>query len=115
MPRWARPCLAHRFLPVGSSAPDFTLNSQDGNPITLSQFRGKWVVLYFYPRDMTSGCTLEAHNFQRDQEKFKAANAVVLGVSVDDTKSHQQFCTKEGLTFKLLSTPTTRSPRSTVR
>jgi len=88
---------------VGSTAPDFTLNSQDGNPISLSQFRGKWVVLYFYPRDMTSGCTLEAHNFQRDQEKFKAANAVVLGVSVDDTKSHQQFCTKEGLTFKLLS------------
>jgi peroxiredoxin Q/BCP len=88
---------------IGSSAPDFSLNSQDGNPISLSQFRGKWVVLYFYPRDMTSGCTIEAHNFQRDQEKFKAANAVVLGVSVDDTKSHQQFCTKEGLTFKLLS------------
>jgi peroxiredoxin Q/BCP len=89
--------------PVGSSAPDFTLNSQDGNPVTLWQFRGKWVVLYFYPRDMTSGCTLEAHNFQRDQEKFTAANAVVLGVSVNDSKSHQQFCTKEGLTFKLLS------------
>jgi peroxiredoxin Q/BCP len=89
--------------PVGTVAPDFTLNSQDGNPVTLSQFRGKWVVLYFYPRDMTSGCTIEAHNFQRDQNKFQAANAVVLGVSVDDTKSHQQFCTKEGLTFKLLS------------
>ena len=88
---------------AGSNAPDFTLNSQDGNPITLSQFRGKWVVLYFYPRDMTKGCTIEAHNFQRDQPKFQAANAVVLGVSVDDTKSHQEFCTKEGLTFKLLS------------
>jgi peroxiredoxin Q/BCP len=88
---------------VGSAAPDFTLNSQDGNPIALSQFRGKWVVLYFYPRDMTKGCTIEAHNFQRDQPKFQAANAVVLGVSVDDTKSHQEFCTKEGLTFKLLS------------
>jgi peroxiredoxin Q/BCP len=88
---------------IGSTAPDFTLNSQDGNPVSLSQFRGKWVVLYFYPRDMTSGCTIEAHNFQRDQEKFKAANAVVLGVSVDDTKSHQKFCTQEGLTFKLLS------------
>jgi thioredoxin-dependent peroxiredoxin len=88
---------------VGSPAPDFTLKSQDGNPIALSQFRGKWVVLYFYPRDMTSGCTIEAHNFQRDQGKFQTANAVVLGVSVDDTKSHQQFCTKEGLTFKLLS------------
>ncbi len=88
---------------VGSMAPDFTLNSQDGNPITLSQFRGKWVVLYFYPRDMTKGCTIEAHNFQRDQPKFQALNSVVLGVSVDDTKSHQEFCTKEGLTFKLLS------------
>jgi thioredoxin-dependent peroxiredoxin len=88
---------------VGTTAPDFTLKSQDGNPIALSQFRGKWVVLYFYPRDMTSGCTIEAHNFQRDQDKFSAANAVVLGVSVDDTSSHQKFCTKEGLTFKLLS------------
>lgn len=88
---------------VGSVAPGFTLKSQDGNPVTLSQFRGKWVVLYFYPRDMTSGCTIEAHNFQRDQDKFQAANAVVLGVSVDDTKSHEKFCTKEGLTFKLLS------------
>ena len=88
---------------VGSVAPEFTLNSQDGNPISLSQFKGKWVVLYFYPRDMTKGCTIEAHNFQRDQPKFAAANAVVLGVSVDDTKSHQEFCTKEGLTFKLLA------------
>jgi len=88
---------------LGSAAPDFTLNSQDGSPVTLSQFRGEWVVLYFYPRDMTSGCTIEAHNFQRDQDEFRAANAVVLGVSVDDTKSHQQFCTKESLTFKLLS------------
>jgi len=88
---------------VGSVAPGFTLNSQDGNPISLSQFHGKWVVLYFYPRDMTKGCTIEAHNFQRDQPKFQALNAVVLGVSVDDTKSHQEFCTKEGLTFKLLA------------
>jgi thioredoxin-dependent peroxiredoxin len=97
-------CMTAAAAPaVGTTAPDFTLKSQDGNSITLSQFRGKWVVLYFYPRDMTSGCTIEAHNFQRDQDKFQAANAVVLGVSVDDTKSHQQFCTKEGLTFKLLS------------
>jgi peroxiredoxin Q/BCP len=95
--------LAASVPEVGTAAPDFTLKSQDGNPITLSKFRGQWVVLYFYPRDMTSGCTLEAHNFQRDQDKFKAANAVVLGVSVDDTDSHQKFCTKEGLTFKLLS------------
>src|ERR1700691_4032459 len=88
---------------VGAMAPDFTLNSQEGKPVTLSRFRGKWVVLYFYPKDMTSGCTIEAHNFQRDQPKYDAKNAVVLGVSVQDSQSHQQFCTKEGLTFKLLA------------
>jgi peroxiredoxin Q/BCP len=88
---------------VGTTAPNFTLTSQEGKPISLDQFRGKWVVLYFYPKDMTSGCTIEAHNFQRDQEKFQAKNAVILGVSVQDTKSHQDFCAKEGLTFKLLS------------
>jgi thioredoxin-dependent peroxiredoxin len=90
---------------VGTMAPDFTLNSQEGTPISLSQYRGKWVVLYFYPKDMTTGCTIEAHNFQRDQAKYDAANAVVLGVSVQDVKSHQQFCTKDGLTFKLLADP----------
>jgi peroxiredoxin Q/BCP len=90
---------------VGTTAPDFTLNSQEGKPISLSQYHGKWVVLYFYPKDMTSGCTIEAHNFQRDQAKYDAANAVVLGVSVQDVKSHQQFCTKDGLTFKLLADP----------
>jgi peroxiredoxin Q/BCP len=88
---------------VGTSAPNFTLNSQEGKPISLSQYRGKWVVLYFYPKDMTSGCTIEAHNFQRDQSKYDAKNAVILGVSVQDAQSHQQFCTKEGLTFKLLA------------
>jgi peroxiredoxin Q/BCP len=88
---------------VGSTAPDFTLNSQEGKPISLSQYRGKWVVLYFYPKDMTSGCTIEAHNFQRDQAKYGGANAVVLGVSVQDVQSHQEFCTKDGLTFKLLA------------
>jgi thioredoxin-dependent peroxiredoxin len=90
---------------VGANAPDFTLNSQEGKPISLSQYRGKWVVLYFYPKDMTTGCTIEAHNFQRDQAKYDAKNAVVLGVSVQDSNSHQQFCTKEGLTFKLLADP----------
>jgi peroxiredoxin Q/BCP len=63
------------------------------------------VVLYFYPKDFTGGCTLEAHNFQRDLEKFKAANAVVLGVSLDTADSHKSFCTKESLTFKLLADP----------
>ena len=90
---------------VGQDAPGFTLPSQDGSQISLDAFRGKWVVLYFYPKDMTTGCTIEAHNFQRDQAKFDAENAVILGVSVDSVDSHQQFCTKESLTFKLLSDP----------
>ncbi len=87
----------------GTSAPNFTLPSQDGSKISLDQFRGKWVVLYFYPRDMTSGCTIEAHNFQRDQQKYLDRNTVVLGISVDSVESHQKFCAKEGLNFKLLS------------
>ena len=90
---------------VGSAAPEFTLKSQEGTPVSLKDFHGKWVVLYFYPKDFTSGCTIEAHNFQRDQAQYDTKNAVVLGVSVQDTQSHQQFCTKEGLTFKLLADP----------
>jgi peroxiredoxin Q/BCP len=61
------------------------------------------VVLYFYPKDFTSGCTIEAHNFQRDQAQYQQKNAIVLGVSVDSADSHKQFCTKEGLNFKLLA------------
>jgi peroxiredoxin Q/BCP len=90
---------------VGQAAPTFTLPSQDGSQISLSSFRGKWVVLYFYPKDMTSGCTIEAHNFQRDLAQFDLRNAVILGVSVDTPDSHKQFCTKEGLTFRLLADP----------
>jgi peroxiredoxin Q/BCP len=90
---------------VGQLAPDFTLPSQDGLQISLASFRGKWVVLYFYPKDMTSGCTIEAHNFQRDLPLYEKQNAVILGVSVDTPDSHRQFCTKEGLTFRLLADP----------
>jgi peroxiredoxin Q/BCP len=90
---------------VGQIAPDFTLPSQDGSQISLASFRGKWVVLYFYPKDMTSGCTIEAHNFQRDLPLYEKQNAVILGVSVDTPDSHRQFCTKEGLTFRLLADP----------
>jgi peroxiredoxin Q/BCP len=90
---------------VGQPAPTFTLPSQDGSQISLESFRGKWVVLYFYPKDMTKGCTIEAHNFQRDLPKFEAASAVILGVSVDTPDSHKEFCTKEGLTFRLLADP----------
>ena len=87
----------------GTPAPEFTLNSQDGNPLRLQDFRGKWVVLYFYPKDFTSGCTKEAHNFQRDLAQFEQKNAVILGVSVQDEATHQKFCAKEGLSFKLLA------------
>ena len=90
---------------VGQSAPTFTLPSQTGDLVSLDTYHGKWVVLYFYPKDMTTGCTIEAHNFQRDQAKFDADNAVILGVSVDTPDSHKQFCTKEGLTFRLLADP----------
>lgn len=88
---------------VGQTAPGFTLPDQEGKNISLNQYKGKWVVLYFYPKDMTSGCTIEAHNFQNDTAKFEAANAVVLGVSVQSVESHQAFCAKDGLHFKLLA------------
>ncbi len=88
---------------VGQAAPGFTLPSQTGAQISLSSFDGKWVVLYFYPKDMTPGCTVEAHNFQASQPQFLAKNAVILGVSVDSSASHEQFCTKENLTFRLLA------------
>jgi peroxiredoxin Q/BCP len=88
---------------VGTVAPGFNLTTNEGKQVSLGDFKGKWVVLYFYPKDFTSGCTLEAHNFQRDLAKYEAANAVILGVSVDTAESHKDFCAKEGLNFKLLS------------
>jgi peroxiredoxin Q/BCP len=88
---------------AGQKAPKVDLPSQDGSKVRLSDFHGKWVVLYFYPKDNTPGCTIEAHNFQRDLAKFQEKNAVILGVSVDSTESHQDFCTKQSLTFKLLA------------
>jgi peroxiredoxin Q/BCP len=93
------------LAPVGTAAPNFTLPSQDNSPVSLADYKGKWVVLYFYPKDKTSGCTIEAHNFQRDLDKYKALNAVVLGVSLDTPDSHKSFCTQESLTFKLLADP----------
>jgi peroxiredoxin Q/BCP len=88
---------------VGSVAPSFTLPSQEGAPVSLADYRGQWVVLYFYPKDFTHGCTIEAHNFQRDQAQYREKKAVVLGVSVDTADSHKEFCAKEGLNFKLLA------------
>jgi peroxiredoxin Q/BCP len=88
---------------AGQQAPEFSLPSQEGAKVALKALRGKWVVLYFYPKDMTQGCTIEAHNFQRDLAKYEAKNAAILGVSVDSVDSHKEFCTKESLTFKLLA------------
>jgi peroxiredoxin Q/BCP len=87
----------------GTVAPDFTLPSQEGSSVSLKDYRGKWVVLYFYPKDQTPGCSREAHNFQVDQPKYAERNAVVLGVSVDSVDSHKKFCAREGLNFKLLA------------
>src|ERR1700723_3216033 len=88
---------------AGTTAPDFTLNSQEGTPVNLHDYHGKLVVLYFYPKDFSSGCTVEAHNFQRDLAQYQEKGVVILGVSVDTADSHQKFCTKEGLNFKLLA------------
>ncbi len=99
------PALAGEPPAEGSRAPAVSLPSQDGSTVTLDAYRGKWIVLYFYPKDFTSGCTLEAHNFQRDLAKYEKANAVILGVSLDSIDSHKGFCTKEGLGFKLLADP----------
>jgi thioredoxin-dependent peroxiredoxin len=88
---------------AGSRAPDFTLASQESASVSLKDYRGSWVVLYFYPKDQTPGCTREAHNFQVDQAKYAERHAVVLGVSVDSVNSHKKFCAKEGLNFKLLA------------
>jgi peroxiredoxin Q/BCP len=88
---------------VGTVAPAFQLLSQEGTPVSLQDFRGKWVVVYFYPKDFTQGCTIEARNFQRDLAQYEQKNAVILGVSVDSTDSHKSFCEQEKLAFKLLA------------
>jgi len=93
--------------PLNRPAPDFTLptNTGEGN-ISLSDYRGKWVVLYFYPKDFTPGCTLEARRFQQDLPKYMAKNTQILGVSADDVDSHAEFCDSEGLKFPLLADTT---------
>ncbi len=102
---------AHAFaatepLAPGAVAPDFKLPTQvDNVSASLKDYKGKYVVLYFYPKDMTTGCTIEAHNFERDTAKYAALNAVVLGVSLDTVESHKTFCSKDGLNFKLLADP----------
>ncbi|MEM9804547.1 MAG: peroxiredoxin [Cyanobacteria bacterium P01_D01_bin.56] len=91
-------------VPLGEPAPQFTLPTNVGDgEIALSDYAGQWVVLYFYPKDFTPGCTLEAQRFQRDLPEFIARNAQVIGVSADDVDSHAEFCDSEGLRFPLLA------------
>lgn len=103
-PVWA---LGGTQPPLNEAAPNFTLptNSGDGE-ISLSDYRGQWVVLYFYPKDFTSGCTLEAKRFQKDLPQYVAKNTQILGVSVDDVDTHAEFCDSEGLKFPLLADTT---------
>ncbi|MNQ78019.1 putative peroxiredoxin bcp [compost metagenome] len=90
-------------LKEGQAAPDFTAADQNGNTISLNQFKGKKVVLYFYPKDDTPGCTAEACDFRDNYQGLIAQGIVVLGVSVDDEKSHQKFATKHSLPFTLIA------------
>lgn len=92
-------------MEVGTKAPEFTLPDKDGNPVSLTDFAGKKVVLYFYPKDNTPGCTRQACAFAGAYEEFEKINVVVIGVSKDSAASHQKFAEKHGLPFILLSDP----------
>ncbi|SRR5579883_634268 len=100
----AAEALGGKLPAINQPAPDFTLptNTGDGK-ISLSNLRGKWVVLYFYPKDFTSGCTIEARRFQQDLPKYLEKNTQVIGISADDIDSHAKFCDSEGLKFPLLA------------
>lgn len=93
------------MVEIGKKAPDFTLLSQDNNIVKLSDFKGKDVVLYFYPKDDTPGCTSEACNFRDNLDMFLNLNAVVIGISPDSVESHKKFATKYNLPFLLLADP----------
>ena len=101
IPAWA---MGGEQPPLNEPAPEFTLptNTGDGE-ISLNDYQGKWVVLYFYPQDFTPGCTIEARRFQQDLPEYIARNTQILGVSVDDVDSHREFCDSEGLKFPLLA------------
>jgi len=91
---------------VGASAPDFKLQDQNGKWHQLKDYRGKWVALYFYPKDQTPGCTAEACEFRDNIFAFREANAQILGISVDDVDSHKKFAEKHSLPFPILADPT---------
>ncbi|MGV8086701.1 MAG: thioredoxin-dependent thiol peroxidase [Candidatus Woesearchaeota archaeon] len=87
----------------GSTAPNFTLKDQNGKLHKLSDYKGKKVILYFYPKDSTPGCTIEACNFRDDNSQYEKKGAVILGISIDDIKSHKKFSENKKLPFTLLS------------
>lgn len=93
------------MIPVGTKAPDFTLNDKNGNAVSLSDFAGKKVVLYFYPKDSTPGCTKQACAYRDNYPAFEAKDAVVIGISKDGVKAHSNFAAKNDLPFILLSDP----------
>jgi thioredoxin-dependent peroxiredoxin len=97
---------------IGSMAPTFRLQDQNSQWHTLEEYRGKWLALYFYPKDETPGCTTEACEFRDNVFAFRDANAVIVGISVDDTASHKEFSEKHGLPFTLLADPTKATAQS---
>lgn len=99
------PAIAADMPKVGSPAPGFTLQDQSEHDVSLKMLQGKWVVLYFYPQDLSPGCPLQAHAFQSDMLKYTEKNAEVVGVSTDSPAAHRKFCADEELTLTLLSDP----------
>ncbi|MBM0743293.1 peroxiredoxin [Phormidium sp. CLA17] len=103
-PASAAHALGGPLPPLNQPAPEFSLPSNiSDRAISLKDYRGKWVVAYFYPKDFTSGCTLEAQRFQADLPKYLSKNTQILGISVDSVDSHVEFCDSEGLKFPLLA------------
>ncbi|WP_066381413.1 MULTISPECIES: peroxiredoxin [unclassified Anabaena] len=103
----AAQALGGKLPTINQPAPDFTLSTNTGDgKVSLSDLRGKWVVLYFYPKDFTAGCTIEARRFQQDLPKYLEKNVQIIGVSADDIDSHAEFCDSEGLKFPLLADTT---------
>uniref|UniRef100_B8HW69 thioredoxin-dependent peroxiredoxin n=1 Tax=Cyanothece sp. (strain PCC 7425 / ATCC 29141) TaxID=395961 RepID=B8HW69_CYAP4 len=95
--------------PLNQPAPPFALPTNSGTgTVTLDDYRGQWVVVYFYPKDFTSGCTLEAQRFQRDLAQYQTRNTQIIGISADSVQSHAEFCDSEGLKFPLLADTTGR-------
>ena len=93
------------MLDVGSKAPSFSLNAQDGNPVSLNDFSGKKLLIWFYPKSNTPGCTIEGQQFRDEFNNFKKCNTAILGISADTVKSQKNFCDKQNFPFSLLSDP----------